>query len=110
VSRLVIAEEFSATPKGRTPNDGPDSGLRFRQQYLAPRLKAATPSDRLEVVLDGVITLDPEFIEEAFVGLVRDDGFTLEQVTSIMSIRGSLPVHKLYIGLIAKYLDDVRPD
>lgn len=74
---IHIAEDFSRAPAGRCRNDGPRSGEAFRQEHLAPALKEA---DKVVVHLDGVEGYGSSFLEEAFGGLVRVDGFTGENL------------------------------
>ena len=74
---IRIAEDFSRAPAGRCRNDGPRSGEAFRQEHLAPALKEA---DKVIVYLDEVEGYGSSFLEEAFGGLVRVEGFTGEEL------------------------------
>lgn len=74
---LSIAESFSKTPGSRYPAEGDFSGEEFRKQFLAPRLRAAIAArTELTLDLDGTAGYGTSFLEEAFGGLVRKDGFT----------------------------------
>ncbi|MGE4431881.1 MAG: STAS-like domain-containing protein [Sphingobium sp.] len=65
---INIAKDFSRAPAGRFISDGPNSGERFRNDFLVPALK----SDSNAVVqLDGTRGLGSSFLEEAFGGLRR---------------------------------------
>jgi hypothetical protein len=72
MTRIKLADEFSAFPFGRFAQHGPYNGERFRKEFLVPALKAG---DVVEVDLAGAKGLSPSFLEEAFGGLVRREGF-----------------------------------
>lgn len=72
-----LAKDFSRAPAGRFISDGPNSGERFRSEYLEPNLKM---HEKVVVLLDGTRGLGSSFLEEAFGGL-RRLGFTYEQLT-----------------------------
>ena len=74
-TRIVIAEAFSQYPAGRYPGDGKFNGTTFRRDYLVPALR---DSDIVEVIFDGVAGFGSSFLEEAFGGLVREQGFGKE--------------------------------
>ena len=72
-----VANDFSRFPSGRTPHDSAFSGKSFRQKHLTPHLKLGKS---VRVELDGPIGYGSSFLEEAFGGLVREDGFDLNTV------------------------------
>jgi hypothetical protein len=72
---LEIAKEFGRFPAGRHYADGPYSGERFREEFLAPALREG----EVELVLDGVAGLPSSFLEEAIAGLLRS-GWTYDDV------------------------------
>jgi len=65
---INIARDFSRAPAGRVISDGPNSGERFRDQFLIPALEK---SSTITVELDGTRGMGSSFLEEAFGGLVR---------------------------------------
>lgn len=69
---ISIAKQFSEFPGGRFPEDGPFNGTTFRKEYLVPPLK---DGKHVVVSLDGVAGFGSSFLEEAFGGLVRVEGF-----------------------------------
>jgi hypothetical protein len=75
--RITIAADFSRYPAGRFKADGPYSGERFRQEYLVPSLAKL---DKVTVILDGTLGYGSSFLEEAFGGLVREEGFTATEL------------------------------
>lgn len=71
--KISIAKEFSTEPAGRFPSDGPHSGERFRRELLVPALREC---QNVVVILDGVEGYGSSFLEEAFGGLVREEGYS----------------------------------
>ena len=72
---IVIAEVFSPYPAGRYLSDGEFNGTTFRQHHLVPALGTF---NRVEVVFDGVAGFGSSFLEEAFGGLIREEGMSKE--------------------------------
>ena len=84
---LNIAKEYTRCPGARYENEGDYSGERFRNEYLAPKLKEAIEAGvKLEVVLDGSAGYSTSFLEESFGGLIRTDHYTLQDVTEYIII------------------------
>ncbi len=69
---IDVANEFSRWPAGRVRKDGRYSGERFRQEFLVPALKK---QGIVTIKMDGAAGYGPSFLEEAFGGLVRKEGF-----------------------------------
>jgi hypothetical protein len=67
--KINLGKEFARYPAGRYQVDGPNSGERFRHEFLEPALK--NDSNNIEIVLSDAIGLKSSFLEEAFGGLVR---------------------------------------
>ena len=67
-----VGRDFSPYPAGRLRSDGRYSGERFRQEYLVPHLKNGYV---VKIEMDSAFGYGPSFIEEAFGGLVRVEGF-----------------------------------
>ncbi|RDE04675.1 STAS-like domain-containing protein [Sphingomonas aracearum] len=65
---IIVAKDFSRAPAGRFISDGPNSGTRFRDDYLVPALNRG---DDVVVQLDGVRAYGSSFLDEAFGGLKR---------------------------------------
>ena len=74
-TNIVIAEVFSPYPAGRYPDDGEFNGTTFRQDHLVPALQKF---ERVEVVFDRVAGFGSSFLEEAFGGLIREEGMSKE--------------------------------
>lgn len=69
---INIARQFSRAPAGRFIADGPNSGERFRTEFLVPALREDA---QITIELDGTRGYGSSFLEEAFGGL-RRLGFT----------------------------------
>lgn len=97
---IHIAKDFSRYPGGRWRTDGEFSGQRFREELLAPALNA---HDRVILELDGTLGYGSSFLEEAFGGLIREDGFTPR------GLRGKLVLQATdfaVIGTITAYITE----
>ncbi|WP_405052802.1 STAS-like domain-containing protein [Sphingomonas sp. SORGH_AS_0438] len=85
---INIAKDFSRAPAGRFISDGPNSGTRFRDQFLVPALRSGDGSITIE--LDGVRAYGSSFLDEAFGGLIRI-GFATTDVMRRLIFRSSDP-------------------
>lgn len=68
MNTISIARNFSTTPGGRTDEDGPNNGRRFRDKFLIPAVEKKSP---LCIDLDGVAGLPGSFCDEAFGAIIR---------------------------------------
>ena len=80
---IRIAEDFSRSPAGRYRDDGPRSGEAFRMDHLVPALKEA---GKVVIYLDDVEGYGSSFLEEAFGGLVRIDGFASDELHRLLTL------------------------
>jgi hypothetical protein len=83
---IRVAQDFSRHPAGRFRTDGPFSGELFRQTFLVPALRGG---ERLLVILDGARGYGSSFLEEAFGGLVRKEGFARDVVEKSLDIQSA---------------------
>ena len=84
---INVARDFSRAPAGRYISDGPNSGERFRDQYLVPALRRG---EVVDVELDGTRGYGSSFLEEAFGGLVRA-GFQAFEILKRLRLKTSDP-------------------
>lgn len=100
--------EFSRYPAGRTDNDGPFSGARYRREVLVPALIKARQQkgERVRLLLDGARTYGSSFLEEAFGGLVREEGFSAPELHTLLDIVVEDPGYELYRRLILKFINE----
>lgn len=83
IETIKIVRDFSDRPYGRYPDpDGDFCGENFRKQLLAPRLRTA---EKVHVDLDGYNRYGRSFLDEAFGGLIREEGFTLDELKDKLS-------------------------
>lgn len=85
---INVAKDFSRAPAGRFITDGPNSGTRFRNQFLLPALQNGTGV--ITVELDGVRAYGSSFLDEAFGGLKRA-GFAAAELMKRLTFRSSDP-------------------
>jgi hypothetical protein len=89
-NEILKVADFSRYPAGRDAGDGDFNGLRYRHEFLQPALERASERHgTLLVSLEGVLSFGSSFLEEAFGGLVREGGFSKEELHRLM---------KVYIG------------
>ena len=106
MKKIDIGLDFSKTPLGRYhPQDGPNSGERFRREFLVPALR----SDPLVVVrIDQVEGYGSSFLEEAFGGLVRKEGFTHPELRDKLEIECLSDDFKLYKDAIWRHISRAK--
>lgn len=74
---ISVARDFSRDPGPRYKWQGRFSGEAFRKEWLVPALKQES---QIIVDLDGTTGYGSSFLDEAFGGLVRSDGFTASEI------------------------------
>jgi hypothetical protein len=84
---INVVKDFSKTPYGRYIEDGPSSGVEFRHNLLAPKLREY---NKVHVILDGYNRYGRSFLDEAFGGLIREEGFTAEELREKLTYTHSL--------------------
>jgi hypothetical protein len=98
---ISIAIDFSRFPGGRFRADGPHNGEEFREDLLVPALRS---SDRVVVVLDGVAGFPSCFLDETFGGLIRNHGFTPEELDAKLELVALTPRMRSYPAMIREYI------
>lgn len=84
---ITIVEDFSKHPYGRYATDGNASGEKFRRELLAPKLRQY---EKVHVNLDGYNRYGRSFLDEAFGGLIREEGFTGDDLRRKLTYSHSL--------------------
>ena len=100
---IDIAKDFSPYPAGRDRTDGPFSGELFRQEHLVPAL---TSSKQILILLDGTEGYGSSFLEEAFGGLIREEGFSLQEIEGRINLETEDKFLKLEIETYLKDAND----
>lgn len=84
---ITVVRDFNKRPYGRYLEDGDGSGQAFRSNCLAPALRE---HGRVHVVLDGYNRYGRSFLDEAFGGLIREEGFTWGFLSDNLTYKHSL--------------------
>jgi hypothetical protein len=95
---IYIARDFSPSPAGRYPEDGPHNGELFRERWLLPAIKE---HDVVEVNLDDTGGYGSSFLEEAFGGLVRA-GMSAAELHQKLKLKSS---RRTYETKVWTYID-----
>lgn len=98
---IMIGRDFSDTPGGRYPDDGPWNGQKFREEYLVPALEK---NDKVIVDISGVEGYGSSFLEEVFGGLVRSKLYSKSELERKLVYMASDPCQECYLGRIATYI------
>lgn len=92
MNKIVVIDDFSKTPYGRSPDkvlphEAEHTGEVFRNKILSQKLKDSIKENtKLTVELTGYNRYGRSFIDEAFGGLIREDGFSYEQLRTYLNI------------------------
>lgn len=80
---ISVAADFSKFPAGRYRSDGPYSGQAFKDELLVPALRR---TGAVRVLLDGTMGYGSSFLEEAFGGLIRENGYTPDDLEDRLTL------------------------
>lgn len=108
-SRVIdVGRDFSLTPGGRYRRYGPFSGEAFRKDVLVDALKGAIEAGViLRVRIDTVRrSYQSSFLDEAFAGLIRDEGFSRSDVERWLQIVCDTPRFQKYKALAEQYISE----
>lgn len=88
---ITVVKDFHPQPYGRTPEDGPGcedtAGSVFRDKILAPALHQY---EHVTVDLTGYNRYGRSFLDEAFAGLIRESGFSYEELQKKLTYKHAL--------------------
>ena len=104
---ISVARDFSPYPAGRYLEDGQFNGTTFRRNLLVPALN---DNDYVEVDFDGVAGFGSSFLDEAFGGLIRDEGMSKEFVDSHLHLSTTEPELRPFVNLARRYIDGPSKD
>ena len=106
---MISIADFSKYPSGRDTQDGSFNGKTYREEILKPALNQAIQKKRTILVsLKGVMSFGSSFLEEAFGGLVREEGFTKEQLRTRLVIDPGKPNFTRYEKTIWSYINGAK--
>lgn len=100
-----IARQFSRHPGPRFRRQGADSGEALRARLV--RILNSHPDATIVVELDGTSGFGSSFLDEAFGGLVRSDGFGRE-VAQRFKFRSQ--IDPTYVDEILESFERARPE
>ena len=109
VNRLSLAVEtdFSPNPGPRYKDEGDFSGEIFRYSVLEPKLKQAIDENtQLFIDLDGTAGYGTSFLEEAFGGLIRVNGYEYQTILDHIDLKSE--EEEYLIEDIEEYLKDAQ--
>lgn len=106
MTRVNIARQFSRHPIGRYLDDSDASGQAFRERFLVPGLENGDST--IQVELDGVAGFPSSFLEEAFGGLVREEGFTSDDLRKRIELIHEDSTYQTYVDEIWYYIDEAE--
>jgi hypothetical protein len=93
---ISIARNFTDCPGARYKSEGPFSGEEFRETFLEP-LFTPVPTEKIQVIMDGVEGYATSFLEECFGGLARKYGKDLvKKWIAIVSNEDPLLIEEIY--------------
>lgn len=98
---IDIGHDFSDVPSGRFPEDGEFNGTRFRHDLLVPALKSY---QKVFVNIDNTEGYGSSFLEEAFGGLIREEGFRKNELDLKLVIQSSQARTARYKRKIEQYI------
>jgi len=107
VKEITIGSDYAAIPGGRYVRYGDFSGEHFRDAVLVPALNEF---DRVLVFLDGTKTYMSSFLEEAFGGLIRERGFTYDDLQKRLTVGAREPKYSIYVKMVGQDLLDAATE
>jgi hypothetical protein len=103
LKEIDIGRDFSETPAGRFPSDGEFNGEAFRKILLVPALKRGGV---VRVILDNTEGYGSSFLEEAFGGLIRLEGFDKDDVLARLQLVANTKRAERYKRLADKFIKE----
>lgn len=101
--------DFSKFPSGRDDNDSDFNGKKYRDEILAPAIKAAIENDSQVIVsLHGVLSFGSSFLEEAFGGLVRHNIASASQLKRVLEIDPGQASYERFKQVILEYIKSAK--
>ena len=82
---INFAKDFTRFPAGRYRKHGDCTGQVFREDHLVPALRG---NERVIVDFTDVFGVPSSFAEEAFGGLIREEGLCLNDIKNKLILTG----------------------
>ncbi|HKI62303.1 MAG TPA: STAS-like domain-containing protein [Mariprofundaceae bacterium] len=104
---LIVTRDFSITPGSRYISEGDFSGEEFRQGTLEPKVRTTIENGtELLIDLDGTAGYGTSFLEEAFGGLIRANGYSYDDLIAHLKFKSDEEPY--LIEDILEYIKDAR--
>lgn len=84
---LIVANDFYRRPLGRYKSQGTYTGEAFREDLLLPKLKNLSDHEKFLIDFTGVTMNGSSFLEEAFGGLVRNHGYSFDNLKKVLVLK-----------------------
>ena len=82
-----VVTEFSRTPSARVAKEGKHPGEELRS-IITPKIRKALENNVNFIIdLDEVAGYGTSFLEEVFGGLIREEGFSIDQLKNVLMIK-----------------------
>lgn len=99
---IDVANDFSDMPYGRSLVDNAFNGKTFRTEHL---LKALDEYDVVIVDLTGVMGSGSSFLDEAFAGLIKYEGYRYEDIKKRLIFKSK---YQSILNNIEKYMREAK--
>lgn len=108
---ISIAEDFSAYPIGRDSDDSAENnGQKFRNEFLIPALKKSLADNSIvDVSFEGVESFGSSFLEEAFGGLIRKNGWTAQNLKKHLRVTYDWQGYARFERRMWKHVESAKP-
>ncbi|MCK9335076.1 MAG: STAS-like domain-containing protein [Candidatus Cloacimonetes bacterium] len=105
---IKVASDFTLSPGPRYISEGLHSGEAFREEVLKHKIALAIKNNwKLVIDLDNTSGYGTSFLEEAFGGLIRHNGFNISDILAHLEI---ISVEEDYlVDDIKSYLEKAKP-
>lgn len=100
VSYFSVEKDFSQSPIGRYPSDSDASGEALRKKLM----NNFSETDFLIIDLDNDSGYSTSFLEEAFGGLIRVEGYSSNELEKYFMVITSYKDNEIYVEEVNSYL------
>ena len=100
MNKVLIADNFSVYPMGRTSEDGPDNGERFFEEFLANNVRDGI---KTVVVFDGVRAFGSSFLDQVFNVIPARLGIGRDRFHSLVEIEATGRAYQFYKNMAENF-------
>lgn len=102
--KVIISEDFSLYPMGRTKLDGPNNGHKFFNEFLSENLRNRK---KTIIVLDGINSLGSSFVDQVFHVMPREMGLKSKEVNELIAIEAEGRAYRFYKKMIEDFIKKI---